>query len=151
MGRCRYEGPRCEGVRSQGPQKKGPQSSESPILEFSGFDALEVLLQQRIVTHGKWRVFPHHSKSVGTVFRRGCKALKIDDLHFHDLGHAVSRLFEAGLTIARRACYRAQRLANAEALHKSKIRDPMAEVDSDRRSWQSEVATQPLWRRSCKP
>ncbi len=37
---------------------------------------------------------------MGTAFRRQCRALKIDDLHFHDLRHeGTSRLFEAGFSI----------------------------------------------------
>lgn len=72
------------------------------MLNISGYDAWEVLLEQRIITHGKGRVFPHHPKSVGTAFWRACNKLNIPDLHFHDLRHeATSRLFEAGLTIER--------------------------------------------------
>jgi len=57
-------------------------------------------LEQRLITRGLGRVFPHHHKSAGTAFQRACKTLKITDLHFHDLRHeATSRLFEAGLTI----------------------------------------------------
>src|SRR3546814_8975561 len=46
------------------------------------------------------RIFPYNPRSVGTAFRRACRALKIENLHFHDLRHeATSRLFEAGLRI----------------------------------------------------
>src|SRR5262245_37190476 len=46
------------------------------------------------------RIFPYNSRSLGTAFRRACKKLGIQDLHFHDLRHeARSRLFEAGLSI----------------------------------------------------
>src|SRR3546814_18552509 len=46
------------------------------------------------------RIFPYHPRSVGTAFRRACRALKIENLHFHDLRpEATSRLFEAGLRI----------------------------------------------------
>ena len=45
-------------------------------------------------------VFPYNRKSVGTALTRACQALKIEDLHFHDLRHeATSRLFEAGFSI----------------------------------------------------
>jgi integrase len=82
------------------PRHKDGNHQKVPLLNLTGFDAWEVLLEQRIVTRGQGRVFPHHGKSVGTAFRRACKELKIDDLHFHDLRHeATSRLFEAGLSI----------------------------------------------------
>lgn len=46
------------------------------------------------------RSFPDNGKSVGSVFRRQCRELKIEDLHFHALRHeGRSRLFEAGFTI----------------------------------------------------
>ncbi len=45
------------------------------------------------------RIFPYNGKSVGTAFRRQCRELKIEDLHFHDLRHeGTSRLFEAGVS-----------------------------------------------------
>ena len=82
------------------PRKKDGNNQRVPMLNLTGYDAWQVLLEQRIVTRGNGRVFPHHHKSAGTAFQRACKHLKIDDLHFHDLRHeATSRLFEAGLTI----------------------------------------------------
>ena len=82
------------------PRKKEGNHMRVPMLDLSGYSAWEVLLEQRIVTRGKGRVFPHHHKSTGTAFQRACKDLKINDLHFHDLRHeATSRLFETGLTI----------------------------------------------------
>ncbi len=84
------------------PRRKDGNHQRVPMLNLTGYDAWEVLLEQRIVTNGFGRVFPHHHKSVGTAFRRACRDLKIHDLHFHDLRHeATSRLFEAGLTIER--------------------------------------------------
>lgn len=84
------------------PRHKDGNDQRVPMLDISGFNAWEVLLEQRIITHGKGRVFPHHPKSVGTAFWRACGELNIPDLHFHDLRHeATSRLFEAGLTIER--------------------------------------------------
>jgi integrase len=71
-----------------------------PLLNSTGYDAWQLMLEQRIVTRGRGRVFPHHSKSVGTAFHRSCKVLDIDDLRFHDLRHeGTSRLFEAGFPI----------------------------------------------------
>jgi integrase len=84
------------------PRHKDGNDQKVPLLNLTGYDAWEVLLEQRIVTRGQGRVFPHYGRSVGTAFRRACKELKIDDLHFHDLRHeATSRLFEAGLSIER--------------------------------------------------
>lgn len=84
------------------PRHKDGNNQRVPMLDISGYNAWEVLLEQRIITHGKGRVFPHHPKSVGTAFWRACAKLDIPDLHFHDLRHeATSRLFEAGLTIER--------------------------------------------------
>lgn len=82
------------------PRKKDGNNQRVPMLNLTGYDAWQVLLEQRIVTRGIGRVFPHHHKSAGTAFQRACKNLKNDDLHFHDLRHeTTSRLFEAGLTI----------------------------------------------------
>ena len=82
------------------PRKKDGNNQGIPMLRLTGYDAWQVLLEQRIVTRGIGRVFPHHHKSLGTAFHRACKSLNIDDLHFHDLRHeATNRLFEAGLTI----------------------------------------------------
>ena len=82
------------------PRKKDGNHMRVPMLDLTGYSAWEVLLEQRIVTRGRGRVFPHHHKSTGTAFQRACKDLKINDLHFHDLRHeATSRLFETGLTI----------------------------------------------------
>jgi integrase len=66
-----------------------------------------ILLQQRILTRGQGRVFPHNHRSVSAAFTRACNKLKIEDLHFHDLRHeGTSRLFEAGLTIEKVALER---------------------------------------------
>lgn len=82
------------------PRRKDGNDQRVPLLNLTGFDAWQVLLEQKIITGGKGRVFPHHHKSAGTAFLRGRRKLGIKDLHFHDLRHeATSRLFEAGLTI----------------------------------------------------
>lgn len=45
-------------------------------------------------------IFPYKPGTVGTYFTQACKALKIKDLHFHDLRHhATSNLFERGLSV----------------------------------------------------
>ena len=45
--------------------------------------------------------YPGKSKQIhGAAFRRQCREIKIEDLHFHDLRHeGTRRLFEAGFTI----------------------------------------------------
>jgi integrase len=106
---CRIEWPdvdmkkRTATVRDRkDPRRKDGNHQIVPLLNLTGHDAWEVLLEQRIVTRGKGRVFPHNGRSVGTAFGRGCKQLNIKGLHFHDLRHeATSRLFEAGLSIER--------------------------------------------------
>jgi integrase len=56
--------------------------------------------QGRYSNSREGRIFPYNGKSIGTAFRRQCKDLKIEDLHFHDLRHeGTSRLFEAGFSI----------------------------------------------------
>lgn len=82
------------------PRHKDGNNQKVPLLNLTGFDAWQLLLEQKILTRGNGRVFPYHHKSAGTAFRRGRQVLGIDDLHFHDLRHeATSRLFEAGLPI----------------------------------------------------
>jgi integrase len=79
------------------PRRKDGTHQTIPLLNSTGYDAWQLMLEQRIVTRGRGRVFPHRSKSVGTAFGRSCKALDIDDLRFHDLRHkGTSRVFEAG-------------------------------------------------------
>lgn len=46
------------------------------------------------------RIFPYSADAVSAAFTRACKALQIQDLHFHDLRHdGVSRVFEMGYSI----------------------------------------------------
>lgn len=46
------------------------------------------------------RIFPYTADALSAAFTRACKALEIEDLHFHDLRHeGASRLFEMGRTI----------------------------------------------------
>lgn len=84
------------------PRKKDGNDQDVPMTDLTGFDAWEILQEQRRATNFTGRIFPYNPRTVGTNFRRACKALDIEDLHFHDLRHeATSRLFEAGLTIER--------------------------------------------------
>ncbi len=84
------------------PRKKDGNDQKVPLLNLTGFDAWQLILEQKILTGGKGRIFPYNSKSVGTAFRRARQFLGIEGLRFHDLRHeATSRLFEAGLSIER--------------------------------------------------
>ncbi|MCP4098043.1 MAG: site-specific integrase [Planctomycetaceae bacterium] len=84
------------------PRHKEGNHQKVPLLNLTGFDAWQLLLEQKILTGGHGRCFPYNHKSVGTAFRRGRNAIGADDLRFHDLRHeATSRLFEAGLPIER--------------------------------------------------
>jgi integrase len=82
------------------PRRKDGNHQIVPLLNSTGYDAWQIMLEQRILTRGLGRVFPYHSKSVGAAFHRSCNAIDIDDLCFHDLRHeGTSRLFEASFSI----------------------------------------------------
>jgi len=83
------------------PRRKGGNNQRIPLLAVSGYDAVAILEEQRAFLDSTLgRIFPYNSRSVGTAFRRQCRELGIDDLHFHDLRHkGTSRLFEAGFSI----------------------------------------------------
>jgi integrase len=81
-------------------QKKG-NDQRIPLLAVSGYDALELVEEQRTRRGNEDdRIFPYCHKSASGAFTRACKELKIADLQFHDLRHeGASRLFEAGFTL----------------------------------------------------
>jgi integrase len=83
------------------PRKKKGNDQRIPLLDVSGYDACEIIKEQGLFSNSReGRIFPYNGRSVGTAFRRQCRELKIDDLHFHDLRHeGTSRLFEAGFSI----------------------------------------------------
>jgi integrase len=83
------------------PRKKKGNDQRIPLLNVSGYDAYKIIEEQgRFSNIRQGRIFPYNGRSVGTAFRRQCRELKIDDLHFHDLRHeGTSRLFEAGFSI----------------------------------------------------
>jgi len=87
------------------PREKMGNDQTIPLLGISGFDAWELLMEQRHAPDGNSKcIFPYKSRSIGTAFHRACDALGIEDLHFHDLRHeGTSRLFEAGLRIEQAA------------------------------------------------
>ena len=70
------------------------------LVSDTGWDPLDLLAQQALVTQRLGRVFPYCGRSAGAAFRRACRDLGIHDLRFHDLRHeTASRLFEAGYQI----------------------------------------------------
>ncbi|HEY1631347.1 MAG TPA: site-specific integrase [Rhizomicrobium sp.] len=83
------------------PREKKGNDQRIPLLAVSGYDALALIEEQRVIRGNEDdRIFPYVHKSAGTSFTRACRDLKIEDLHFHDLRHeATSRLFEAGFAI----------------------------------------------------
>lgn len=82
------------------PREKDGNNRLVPLLNLGGFDALRLIRVQRKYHPRGDLIFPYNPRSVGTAFRRACRELKIENLHFHDLRHeATSRLFEAGLRI----------------------------------------------------
>lgn len=82
------------------PRDKVGNHVKVPLISASGYDAWVLLAEQRLIGRMEPNCFPYFSRSVGTAFRRACRELKIEDLHFHDLRHeAASRLFEVGFRI----------------------------------------------------
>lgn len=64
------------------PRQKDGSHQTIPLLNVTGYDAWQLLLEQKILTCGGGRVFPRHSNPIGTTFRRSYKALDIGDLRF---------------------------------------------------------------------
>lgn len=76
------------------PREKDGNNRLVPLLNLGGFDALRLIRVQRKYHPRGDLIFPYNPRSVGTAFRRACRELKIENLHFHDLRHeATSRLF----------------------------------------------------------
>lgn len=74
------------------PQEKIGNDQEVPLLG----ESFAIVKRQRKI-EGEPRIFPVTDGTISTIFPRACKALGIDDLHFHDLRHeGVTRLFEQG-------------------------------------------------------
>jgi integrase len=88
------------------PTKKATNDQRVPLLRgpcmVAGklIDPLEIIYRQKSAWSRTGRIFPHAAQSISTNFQRTTDALKIPDLHFHDLRHdGASRLFEAGYSI----------------------------------------------------
>lgn len=82
------------------PRDKAGNDQKVPLLDATGLDAWALLEEQKPFSNRMGRIFPYNGRSVGTAFRRACRELGIEELHFHDLRHeGTSRLFEAGFDI----------------------------------------------------
>jgi integrase len=77
------------------PQRKAERDEMVPLVN----GAYE-MLREAVGDRRSGRVWPFNSRSVGTAFRRAARAVKVKDLHFHDLRHlAITELFRRGLPI----------------------------------------------------
>ncbi|BAK75432.1 site-specific recombinase, phage integrase family protein [Pseudogulbenkiania sp. NH8B] len=75
------------------PSNKLTNDQEVPLLG----EAWEIVARQ---PRTEARIFPYNMDSVSAAFERGCKAMGVIDLRFHDLRHeGASRLFEQGYSI----------------------------------------------------
>jgi len=82
------------------PRQKQGNDQRVPLINLTGYDAWNLLEEQRFHSSVSGRVFPYNSRTVGSIYRKGRNKLGILDLKFHDFRHeATSRLFEAGLSI----------------------------------------------------
>ena len=79
------------------PRQKKANDQTIPLVADTGYDAMALLAEQAAMQGRKEGViFPYNPRSIGHAFRRVCRDLQIEDLHFHDLRHeGISRLFEA--------------------------------------------------------
>lgn len=78
------------------PRAKQTNDQTIPLVADTGYDAVAII-QEQGERYGRTTgfIFPYDGRSVGTAFRRVCRDLGIEDLHFHDLRHeGISRLFE---------------------------------------------------------
>ncbi len=64
------------------PRERKGNDQRIPLLAVSGFDALALIGEQRVIRGNEDdRIFPYHHKSAGTAFTRACHDLEIKDLH----------------------------------------------------------------------
>ncbi len=79
------------------PRQKNSNDQVIPLVADAGYNpAVLIAEQEQRLGRNTGFIFPYDSRSVGSAFRRVCRDLAIEDLHFHDLRHeGISRLFEA--------------------------------------------------------
>jgi hypothetical protein len=71
------------------PRRRNGNDQHIPLLVVSGYDACKIIEEQRTFTGTNGgRIFPYNGRSVGTAFRRQCRALE-----------GTSRPFEPGFSI----------------------------------------------------
>lgn len=82
------------------PRDKHTNNQVVPLVSDAGYDPIALIDEQRQWVSEQGAIFPYCSRSIGSAFRRACRDMQIDDLHFHDLRHeGISRLFEADWNI----------------------------------------------------
>lgn len=79
------------------PRDKATNDMVIPLVADTSYDAVTLISEQRAALgRDTGFIFPYDGRSVGAAFRRVCRDLGIEDLHYHDLRHeGISRLFEA--------------------------------------------------------
>ncbi len=79
------------------PRQKASNDQVIPLVADAGYDPNALIEEQaERLSRRTGFIFPYDGRSVGSAFRRVCRDLAIEDLHFHDLRHeGISRLFEA--------------------------------------------------------
>jgi len=82
--------------------RKDPREREGNDQTVPLLPEAWAIVQPAIRDRSSGKVFPYRAASVSAAFTRACKALRIEDLHFHDLRHrATADLFRRGLDIPR--------------------------------------------------
>lgn len=82
--------------------RKDPREKEGNDQTVPLLPAAWAIVEPELRGRTSGPVFPYNPHSVSAAFTRACKALGIEDLHFHDLRHrATADLFRMGLDIPR--------------------------------------------------
>jgi integrase len=75
------------------PRKKVGNNQRVPLLAASGYDAYQLLLNQRTLRLNPPQCFPYNPKSAGTAFRRACRCLS--DMSPTPLGQRVGMVLRS--------------------------------------------------------
>ncbi len=105
----------------EGSQQRHPDQSPSrrSVGANDDFDTEAIDKEQGERTgRSQGFIFPYDGRSVGAAFRRVCRDLAIENLHFHDLRQeAISRLFKADWDIQNVAMVSIRTLEDAATLY----------------------------------